>query len=107
MDIGVFSVQQLNPGLNPFSVSPGGLAPGLQTGEPGAFGDLLRRAQGTGGQGREAQVDPALPSVVRDPELYELCLELETILIKNLISGMRNTVKILVNPAIFSHEPVV
>ena len=93
MDIGIFGVQQLNPALNPFSVSPGGLAPGLRTGEPGAFEDLLRRAQGTGGQERETQVNPSLPSVVKDPELYELCLELETILIKNLISGMRNTVQ--------------
>jgi len=29
----------------------------------------------------------------KDDELYQLCLELETFLVKNLLNGMRNTVQ--------------
>jgi flagellar protein FlgJ len=33
------------------------------------------------------------PTVDKNDKLYQLCLELETFLVKNLISGMRNTVQ--------------
>jgi flagellar protein FlgJ len=45
------------------------------------FEDLLKKDAGT-----RINVD-------KDSELYEQCLELETFLIKTLISGMRNTVQ--------------
>ena len=87
MEIGLFDMQFMNPGLNPFSsTSP----LGLRTGEPGDFEDVLRRAQGS--QGANTQVQPGHPPIVKNPELYELCLDLETILIKNLLTGMRSTV---------------
>jgi flagellar protein FlgJ len=33
------------------------------------------------------------PSIDKNDKLYQLCLELETFLVKNLLTGMRNTVQ--------------
>ncbi|MCL2008328.1 MAG: rod-binding protein [Treponema sp.] len=88
MDIGMFNALQINQVQNPFSATPGNAR--LGTSDPSAFEDLLRRAQATPGSG--TQVSAGLPPVVKDPELYEVCLELETILIKNLLTGMRSTI---------------
>jgi flagellar protein FlgJ len=93
VDIGSFNIDHLNFANNPFSPSMP-LAPGFRSGEPGAFEDMLRRAQSS-----QASTQPAgsrLPGsaqIDRTSELYELCLELETILIRNLVKGMRNTVQ--------------
>ena len=92
MEFGMFDIQHLNPALNPFSGSPGALPSGLRAGDPSAFEDILRRAQGQS-QGGSTQLNAGLPAVVKNPELYELCLELETFLIKNLLTGMRNTIQ--------------
>ena len=94
MDISFLGMPHLNQVQNPFSSSP--VVPGMQAGG-GAGADfeaLLRRAQNP--QAREGESSspiPGLPSFVRDEKLFDLCLELETILINNLIRGMRNTVQ--------------
>jgi len=99
VDINLLGIQNFNQTSNPFSPS---MAPVVNS--DGSFEDLLRRVQSTGqtlGAGGQAgnadgvnmQRNPNLPSIVRDTELYELCLELETILIKNMLKGMRNTIQ--------------
>jgi flagellar protein FlgJ len=98
----MFSLEHLNQINNPFSSSPTG--PGLRTGDPGAFEELLRRAQTSA---RTDSTEPASShppgwagsvgsrsvQIDRTSELFEMCLELETFLVKNLISGMRNTIE--------------
>ena len=87
MDINNISAQYLDSVYVPFSSSP---APGsLHAGEGGAFGEILKRAQnpeGTTSAGRSPVID-------KNDKLFELCMELETFLIKNLIKSMRSTVQ--------------
>ena len=91
MDISFLGMHQLNQMQNPFS-SP--MTPGLQAGGGADFEAILRRAQNSQNQNNEHSAAPnRLPSFVRDEKLFELCMELETILIKNLIKGMRSTVQ--------------
>ena len=85
MEIGSFNVDHLNLRQNPFSSG----MPGVRGGEPGVFEDMLRRAQGSWAP--EASAGPG--PIDRNNELFELCIELETILIKNLLTGMRNTIQ--------------
>jgi flagellar protein FlgJ len=40
-----------------------------------------------------ASTDHRSPTIDKDSELYQQCLELETFLVKILVSGMRNTVQ--------------
>jgi len=42
---------------------------------------------------QDSAVSRRTPTVDKNDKLYQLCLELETFLVKNLISGMRNTVQ--------------
>ena len=52
----------------------------------GGFEEILRRME-------TSQVQTSSAATIdKTSELYELCLELETILVKNLISSMRATV---------------
>ena len=70
---------------------------GLGSGEPGAFDEILKRVQNT--KASEAGVSspgsslPKKPEIDKNDKLYELCMELETFLIKNLIKSMRSTVQ--------------
>ena len=90
MDITNISAQFMNPSQNPFSSAQGILQPR----ESGGFEDILRRMQNS-----NSTSDISIPAVSgntaidKNSELYEVCLELETILIKNLIKGMRNTIQ--------------
>ena len=59
---------------------------------PGGFEEHLRRLQSSAA----ASSTPGsytLPSVVQNVQLYEACLELETIMMQNLIKGMRGTIQ--------------
>jgi len=102
MDINALGIQQLrsmnamnNPSLPPSMQmqSSSGLNPGPD------FSDLLRRAQGardsSGESSRPAPTSslPRVPAIVQDLELFEVALELETILVQNMINGMRNTIQ--------------
>jgi len=56
-----------------------------------SFEQLLERARGASSETRSAA--SAKTQVDKDDRLYQLCLELETFLVKNLLNGMRNTVQ--------------
>ena len=94
MEIGMFDIQMMNPGMNswmnPFSPASS-MDSRMRSSDPSAFEDMLRRAQGQS-QGESTQLNNNLPSFVKNAELYELCIELETLLMKNLLTGMRSTV---------------
>jgi len=83
MDISSLSGQYLNNPYVPFSTS----VPGLQGGGDNNFADLLRRTQNA------SQITSQKPVIDKTDKLYELCAELETFLIKNLIKSMRGTVQ--------------
>ena len=51
------------------------------------FAELLERAAAS------QTPDPLSPKVDKDDKLYQLCLELETFLVKNLLTSMRNTIQ--------------
>ena len=60
----------------------------------GGFEEHLRRLQGTYSPGGNSSgLSANLPPGVENVELYEACLELETIMMKNLIKGMRSTIQ--------------
>ena len=95
MDISSLGIQNLNPAYAPLS-STASAAVELNSGND--FAELLRRTESA----RTAQESSAAPSGIqivqksainKNDELYELCMELETFLIKNLIKSMRSTVQ--------------
>ena len=59
----------------------------------GDFAALLERTRGASAGNDNAARTPGIPAGVRDEKLYQLCLELETFLVKNLLSSMRSTVQ--------------
>ena len=69
-------------------------ASSLNTGEGSVFAEMLKKAQNS----QAVSTQPASPAPGKTPidkndKLYELCMELETFLIKNLIKSMRSTVQ--------------
>ena len=62
----------------------------LQRQQSSNFDELLRRASAAG---VAAEIRPGRDDIDRNSELYQLCLELETFLVKNLLSSMRNTIQ--------------
>jgi len=59
-----------------------------------AFEDLLKRTQSAAqfAASTPLTTSTAMP-IDKNSELYEMCVELETFLIKNLIKGMRSTIQ--------------
>ena len=95
MDISSIGFQHFNEVRNPFSSSP---VHGTNSGE--GFEEILRRMQSTSqvsdpGDRFRANDTPVSRNapIDRSSQLFELCMELETMLIKNLIKGMRSTVQ--------------
>ena len=92
MDIGLINAQYVNPALNPFSSGSGSPATGGIPADHG-FQDLLKRLDYAGTrQGGTVYLDKN-DDIDRNSELFEVCVELETLLIKNLLNGMRSTVQ--------------
>ena len=93
MDISAIGVQYLNQDYVPFS-SAAPAAHSLQSGGGSTFEELLKRTQNASSTGEIAssRISNKTP-IDKDDKLYELCMELETFLIKNLIKGMRGTVQ--------------
>ena len=91
MDVTSLGSQYLNGRYIPLSNNS--TAPGL--GGSGGFAELLRKAQTPS----PAQTEPPRPvldkasAINKSDKLYELCMELETFLIKSLIKSMRGTVQ--------------
>jgi len=99
MDIGEIGVQFLSSSYNPFS-STTGMNPALQPAKDSGFEELLKRTQDAAV--RKSTAAPSETPTIQNfknqaidktDKLYELCMELETFLIKNLIKSMRNTVQ--------------
>jgi len=91
---GIDNSFMLNSGYNPFE------AAGLRRQEmPSNFAQMLeanRRSNQSGEGGASASADaplPGKPVIDKDSKLFEMCQELETFLLKTLISSMRNTVQ--------------
>ena len=78
----------LNQAYVPFSSSP--TAPGLNSGT--GFEELLKRTQNASGA-VSTPTKPAITPIDKNDKLFQMCVELETFLIKNLIKGMRGTVQ--------------
>ena len=89
MDITALGAQYLNQGYVPFSSSSAQAAPGEGS---SAFEELLKRAQDVNGEISASPASRKTP-IDKNDKLYELCMELETFLIKNLIKSMRGTVQ--------------
>jgi len=112
MDISNIRSQFRDSDFIPLSSAQG--ARHAQSGENDVFAEMLKRAQKA--QASSAQADltkagtvsarassdtfspapvkhSAKPSIDKNDKLYELCMELETFLIKNLIKSMRSTVQ--------------
>jgi flagellar protein FlgJ len=86
-----------NSAFVPFS----GASSGALVSDPpvSSFAELLEKAEKQAG-GEESALSPSpqsaaskKPLIDKTGKLYEQCLELETFLIKNLLTGMRNTVQ--------------
>jgi len=101
MNVDALSSQVLNTAYVPFGSSMdlpmNSALPGMEQGEGGLFAQLLKK-QGNSessvqGEGSIKSPIPGKEPIDKTDKLYELCLELETFLIKNLIKGMRNTVQ--------------
>jgi flagellar protein FlgJ len=56
---------------------------------PQNFSEVLRRASSSA----TAETRPKSAPIDKEDKLYQLCLDLETFLVKNLLNGMRNTVQ--------------
>ena len=59
------------------------------------FEDVLKRVSAANNESQNPPVDrrSSNPQVDKDDKLYQLCVELETFLVKNLLSSMRSTVQ--------------
>jgi len=93
MDISSIGMQYLNSAYVPMSHNSQAPADG------GNFAEILRRAQNpqSHSSALPAQAAPN-PGPNKTPidktdKLYELCMELETFLVKNLVKSMRSTVQ--------------
>ena len=102
MDINSIGVQFLDSSHIPLSSSAMPLAPGLKQAGEGSFESLLKRTQNAlkgNGQASPAADKAHAPGaskksdIDKTSKLYELCQDLETFLIKNLIKSMRSTVQ--------------
>jgi len=95
MDISSIGAQYLNSAYVPLSTSAGASLPaaGYNT-EQSSFAELLKKAQVTNKDSEtpSSPVSKKLP-IDKNDKLYELCVDLETFLIKNLIKSMRSTVQ--------------
>ena len=74
------------------------MAPTMQSGRDNAFEDLLNKVQNSKNTAKPENNVPENKvlkntTIDKNDKLYELCQELETFIIKNLIKSMRNTVQ--------------
>ena len=97
MDFNSIGTQYLNSPYVPFSSNTGPGAAGNNVRESGGFAEILKRAQNSNDASPNDGfiTAPVIKKAAIDKtdKLYELCLELETFLIKNLIKSMRSTVQ--------------
>jgi len=90
MDVSALGVQYINQEYIPFSSSQA--TTGIGSEESSGFEKFLKKAQ------KQDVSNTSFSSAKKTPidksdKLYEVCMELETFLIKNLIKSMRSTVQ--------------
>ena len=91
MDITSVGAQYMNSSYVPLGSSAGAAA--VNSVESGAFGELLKKVQNAPQGGNPFASIVKNPPIDKNDKLYELCVDLETFLIKNLIKSMRGTVQ--------------
>ena len=92
MDIGSLSSQSLNQAYNPFASSSVEAANVIYSGA--SFEELLKKTQNAAATQNTAPLAMTTKTPIdKNSELYQMCMELETFLIKNLIKSMRSTVQ--------------
>ena len=89
MDISTLTA--INQAYNPFASSSAEAAQVLYSGS--SFEELLRKTQAAQMQSSTSPLPEKPVPIDKNDKLYELCVELETFLIKNLIKSMRSTVQ--------------
>jgi len=89
--LGIAYLDDFKKGFNSSSVSPSALAPALAGQSSPNFADILAKANAA--KEGAGVSNPSKTQVDKTDKLYQLCLELETFLVKNLLTGMRNTVQ--------------
>ena len=90
MEINALGSQFVNQAYIPFSSADSVPASGGTV----TFEELLKKAQSSQAQGELPSVAISKkPPIDKTDKLYEVCMELETFLIKNLIKSMRGTVQ--------------
>ena len=92
MDIGSIGSQLINSAYVPLS-SSNPAREGRDSMEIGGFGEMLKRMQNNQKSEDSPFQASKKPPIDKNDKLYELCMELETFLIKNLIKSMRSTVQ--------------
>jgi flagellar protein FlgJ len=95
MDINSLGTQYMNSSYVPFFFFFAPSAPALQPRGDNAFADMLKRVQDAQDTATGDSVSPlsGKSPIDKNDQLYELCVELETFLIKNLLKSMRSTVQ--------------
>ena len=76
--------------IDNFRLSPASAGSFAGSADTEDFAKLLQR---TAASSAMAQTRPLNEPIDKDDKLYQLCLELETFLVKNLLTSMRNTVQ--------------
>ena len=93
MDIANIGAQYMNSSNIPFGSAAGSASIGVDSAEAGAFGDLMKKVQNSPVKESSSALAGHKPPIDKNDKLYELCMELETFLVKNLIKSMRQTVQ--------------
>jgi flagellar protein FlgJ len=60
---------------------------------PENFAEVLKRASAANTAATSVETRPFQEPIDKSDKLYQLCLDLETFLVKNLLTSMRNTVQ--------------
>ena len=98
MDISSLGMNRFNSAENPFSANT---VKGIQAESSGNFEEIFRKAREVMNESKEKALaaDEVSAPILKKGEidktskLYEMCAELETFLLKNLIKSMRSTVQ--------------
>jgi flagellar protein FlgJ len=92
MDISsLTAVNTVNQAYNPFSSSSAEAANVLYSGA--SFEELLKRTQAAQSASTQAPSTKLTTPIDKNSELYEMCVELETFLLKTMVKSMRSTVQ--------------
>jgi len=89
--LGTAYLDDFQKGFKSSSVSSSALSPALAGQGAPDFAGILAKANAA--RDEAGISNPASIQIDKNDKLYQVCLELETFLVKNLLTGMRNTVQ--------------